>query len=127
MISHAWRYGIDYYQLVELLDAAADFHWRNFSVSEDDPIHHESERRIATVLREQVRHCHAVLMLGGVYGARSHWVPREVELAVSFDKPIIGLRARGDERMSGVVQGAAREMVEWSTESIVTAVRRHAL
>ena len=36
-ISHAWQYHDDYYRLVEMLNAANNFRWYNYSVPEHDP------------------------------------------------------------------------------------------
>jgi hypothetical protein len=127
MICHAWRYGGDYDNLVSLLNAAPNFSWRNFSVPEDDPIHSSSEARIRAALDEQVRRSQVVLMLGGVYATHSDWMQKEVDIAQSYRKPIVGLKPHGNERMSTIVQDAAAEVVNWSTVSIVDAIRRHAL
>lgn len=127
VICHAWKYGDDYYRLVALLDAAPNFQWRNFSVPEDSPIHSQSERTIRAALGEQIRHAHVVLMLAGVYATHSDWMQAEIDLALSYSKPIIGVIPRGNLNVSTVVQGAAVEMVAWNTDSIVDAVRRHAL
>src|SRR5437870_3189878 len=97
MISHAWRYGDDYYRLVDMLDNAAYFDWRNFSILEHDPIHSTSEPRIHRALTEQVRRSQAILMLGGVYATHSNWMQREVDMSESFEKPIIGLKPWGNE------------------------------
>ncbi len=37
-ISHAWRYSEDYYRLVEMLNNAPYFKWRNYSVPQHDPV-----------------------------------------------------------------------------------------
>lgn len=126
MICHAWRYGEDYDRLVTLLDDAPNFEWRNFSIPQDSPIHSRSEPRIRAALDEQVRRVHAVLMLGGVYASHSDWMQKEVEMAQGYGKHIIGIKPWGNERMSAIVQDAARELVNWSTASIVDAIRRNA-
>lgn len=126
LISHAWRYGEDYYRLVELLDAVPGFQWRNYSIPEDDPILSAPGQGIASQLQEQVRRCHAVLMLGGTAGHRG-WMRREVDMASSYAKPIVALQPWGGERMSSVVREAAEEVVGWDAGSIVSAIRRHAL
>ena len=38
-ISHSWAYGDAYDRLVELLDSAPKFSYRDYSVPKDDPIH----------------------------------------------------------------------------------------
>jgi hypothetical protein len=126
MISHAWKYGEHYAGLVKLLDAARYFEWRDFSVPEDHPIHSRSAARIREALQEQVRHTHVVLMLAGVYASHSDWMQEEVEMAKNYSKPIIGIRPRGNERISSVVANAADVMVNWNTASIVDAIREYA-
>ena len=38
-ISHSWSYSDQYDRLLELLNQNPDFHYRNYSVPKDDPIH----------------------------------------------------------------------------------------
>lgn len=126
-ISHAWTYGDDYYRLVDMLGVAANFQWRNFSVPEDDPLHGGTDRQLRAALERQVSRVHAVLMLSGMYAAHSDWMQEELEMAASYDKPIIGIFPWGNQRASRAVQDAATEMVGWNTSSIVGAIRRLAL
>lgn len=37
-ISHAWKYGAEYDRLVNLLDSAVDFTYRNYSAPKDNPL-----------------------------------------------------------------------------------------
>jgi hypothetical protein len=126
-ISHAWTYNDDYHRLVDLLDGAPNFDWRNFSVPEHDPLHNGSTSQLRAALRRQVIRVHAVLMLAGVYASHSDWMQEELEMAEHHDKPIIGIYPWGSQRASSAVQDAAHEMVAWNTSSIVDAIRRHAL
>jgi len=127
LVSHAWKYGKHYSGLVNLLNAAPNFHWRDFSVPKDHRIHSKSTLKIRGALDEQVRHTHAVLMLAGVYASHSGWMQEEIEMAEYYDKPIIGIRPRGNERISSLVATVAEVMVNWNMASIVEAIRRFAL
>jgi hypothetical protein len=126
-ISHAWTYGDDYYRLVDMLDGAANFDWRNFSVPEDDPLHGGSARQLRDGLDRQIRRVHIVMMLSGVYASHSDWMQEELALAEAYGKPIIGIFPRASQRASSTIQEAADEMVGWNTSSIVDAIRRHAI
>jgi hypothetical protein len=126
-ISHAWTYGDDYYRLVDMLDGAANFDWRNFSVPEDDPLHGGTARQLRDGLDRQIRHVHIVMMLSGVYATHSDWMQEELTLAENYAKPIVGIFPRASQRASSTVQDAAHEMVGWNTASIVDAIRRHAI
>lgn len=50
----------------------------------------------------------------------------ELDKAVEKGMPIIGVIPRGQERISSIVSNRAIEIVHWNTESIVSAIRKHA-
>jgi hypothetical protein len=86
-----------------------------------------AEYRIREALQEQVRHAHSVLMLAGVYASHSDWMQEEIGMAEYYGKPVIGIRPRGNERISSPVATAADVMINWNTASIVDAIRRYSL
>ena len=45
----------------------------------------------------------------------------------AYPKPIIGVVPWGAERVPALVQNAATAVVRWNTDSIVSAIRAHAL
>ena len=131
-ISHAWRHNAEYYRLIDLLDAAKYFTWRNYSVPEHDPAvdpDSEAGRKVLTdALDRQIRQVNCVLVIAGMYDAAyKYWIQMEIELAQRYNKPIIGLIPKGAERTPLVVQKAAKEMVGWTTDLIVRAVRKHSI
>lgn len=123
-ISHAWDYNDEYYRLVNMLNAAPNFKWRNYSVPEHDPL--SGGDQLAEQLGRQVRPVNAVLILAGMYVNHRDWIQHEIELARSYNKPIIGLYPWGQQRAPTQVTSVAH-MVRWNTSSIVTAIRTHAL
>ena len=126
-ITHAWTYGDDYYRLVDLLANAANFDWRNYSVPEDDPLHGGTDAKLRQGLSRQMRGVHVVLALSGVYASHSGWMQEELAIADGHGLPVIGVLPHGNQRASVAVQDAAVEMVNWSTSSIVAAIRQWAL
>ena len=126
-ISHAWTYNADYYRLIDLLDAASWFSWRNYSVPEHDPVDAGNDARLTEALRNQIRPTHVVLIIAGMYVNHRKWIQKEIDIAVGMGKPIVGLIPRGAERTPTEVQDVAKEMVGWSTSSIVAAIRKYAL
>ncbi|MBA7585303.1 hypothetical protein ES708_27278 [subsurface metagenome] len=57
----------------------------------------------------------------------SEWIQTEINFASFLDKPIIGIKPWGSERIPSAVQEAAIEMVGWNTSSIIEAIRDYAL
>ncbi len=126
-ISHAWSYNDEYYRLVDMLNAAPNFKWRNYSVPEHDPADANSDRKLREALKRQMRPVNVVLILSGMYAVHSDWIEFEVEFADSLGKPMVGIKPWGQERVPRYVADAVEEMVGWNTSSIVSAIRRRAL
>ena len=126
-ISHAWRYHDDYYRIVNLLDNAPFFKWRNYSVPEHDPKDAGSKSKLQEALRRQMRPANAFLILAGMYAAYSDWIDFEIDFGLELDKPMIGVRPWGQQRVPKKVSESVDTMVGWNTSSIVDAIRKYSL
>jgi hypothetical protein len=130
-ISHSWTYSDAYDKLVGLLGARPYFNYRNYSVPKDDPIHNApNSAALYEAIKRQMSSCHIVLVLAGVYSTYSTWIKKEIKIAqdeFTTPKPIVGVKPWAQTNVSSVVSEAAEETVAWNTESIVSAIRTHAL
>lgn len=128
-ISHSWQYSDAYSKLCGLLDNRLYFDYRNFSVPKDDPIHtNGTDKQLLEAITNKMRLCHVILIMAGKYSSYSKWINKEIVAAnESFlnPKPIIGIKPWGNTVVSSVVKNNAIEMVNWNTESIVSAIRTH--
>jgi len=126
--SHSWSYGDQYDRLKALLSMRGYFPFKDYSVPRDDPIHNApNSQALYDAIKGQIRPCHVVIIMAGVYATYSSWIQKEIRIAkheFSAPKPIIAIRPWGNERISTVVQAAADEIVGWNTESVVNAIRR---
>lgn len=128
-ISHAWDYKDEYQRVVDLLNADASFRWENVSVPHDEPLPNlpalpKSDRYLVRQLDERIAKADCLLVLAGMYCAHRGWIQSEVEAAKDFNKPIIAVQPRGQERFPEVVRQAADEIVGWIGASIIGAVRK---
>ena len=126
-ISHAWTYHDDYYRVERFLNDAPFFSWRNYSVPEHDPLQLPSTSALKEQLRKQIRPVNVVLILAGMYVAHSDWIQFEIDFAHAINKPMIGIRPWGQQRIPSAVTNSVKEMVGWRTESIVSAIRKWAI
>ncbi len=124
-ISHAWDYNADYYRIEKFLNDAPNFQWVNLSVPKHNPI--LNSEQLTYELNNQMRPADAFLILSGIYVAHSDWIQYEINFARRIGRPIIGIRPWGAERIPVAVQEAAAEIVGWNSDSIVSAIRYHAL
>lgn len=126
-ISHSWAYSDAYDRLVALLNGRTYFHFKDYSVPRDDPIHNAgSDRALRSAIRQQMNPCGVVLILAGVYATYSRWIDEEIALAQNgfrVPKPIVAIRPRGNRRLSQPVRQAADRIVAWNKDSIVSAIR----
>jgi hypothetical protein len=130
-ISHAWDYALAYEGVVRLLNADINLKWKNLSIPIENPIRMlpllpKSNRTILKELEERIKESDALLVLAGMYFAHSGWIQSEIEIARDFGKPIIGVKPRGQERIPAALQSFACELVGWTTESMVRAIRNYA-
>nr|WP_252197070.1 TIR domain-containing protein [Butyricicoccus faecihominis] len=123
-ISHSWAYSDAYNRLVNLLDGAKDFDYKNYSVPHDNPIHNaHNDKQLKEAIQKQMQPASCVLILAGVYSTYSKWINIEIELALSMNKQIVAVEPWGAERTSLIVKNAAGVTVGWNTNSIVKAIK----
>ena len=126
-VSHAWRHNTNYYQLINRLKMAPNFLYSNYSVPQHDPVDANNNRKLKEELRQQIRPVEVVIILSGMYVAYSDWIQFEIDYAQYLNKPILGIKPWGAQRMPQAVQNAADKVVGWNTPTIVTAIRRLAI
>lgn len=127
-ISHSWAYEEQYDRLIELLDGASRFNYKDNSVPKDDPIHTlgNGDQELYDALQRKIKSSHVVVILAGKYATYSKWINNEIEIAQSDSQntvPILALKPRGAAQMSVPVQEAANKIVGWNTDSIVGGIR----
>jgi len=128
-VSHAWGYD-DYYRLINLLDSMPNFMWRDYSVPRHkpviDPNTNAGVRRLMDALAKQIRPVSCVLIIAGTEVAYREWLQTEIKIAAAYNKPIIGVIPRGQERVPRIIQDVA-PWERWSARSIIAAIRRYSL
>lgn len=104
-ISHSWTYGDSYDRLIEMLDDAPNFYYKDYSVPKNDPIHNASyDYQLRAAIRNQMQHASCVLILAGVYATYSKWIKIEIELAQEMGKKIIAIEPWASEHTSTIVK-----------------------
>lgn len=126
-ISHSWAYSDAYEKLINLLDSAPDFYYKNYSVPINDPIHNApNDSKLKAAIKEQMSHASCILVLAGVYSTYSKWINIEINLAkkgFTVPKKVIAIEPWGAERTSLVVKKNSDQIVKWQTSSIIKAIK----
>lgn len=125
-ISHAWEYDEHYDKIVEWLNLASNFSWSNCSVPSTNALTDKTATGLRRGMTRQLNPAQVILILGGMYAARSGWIEYEIEEAKRLNKTIIGISPWGQERVPIIVQDASVcPMVGWNSASVIQAVRNH--
>lgn len=124
-ISHVWKQekNSEYYRLVDFLNKAPNFMWRNYSVPEHDPLGTKTDNELRGALDRQIKPVNCFVVIAGMYVNYRKWIQEEIDLAKNYNKPIIGIIPWGQERTPIEVQNVAKVMVGWNTSTIVDAIR----
>lgn len=124
-ISHAWTYNSEYYNLVDMLDKAPYFSWKNYSVPQHDALDTKTDKELNEALHRQISPCSCVLIIAGMYYNYRKWIQKEIDIANEYGKTIIVIRPRGQERMPSELTSSNYHQVNWNTDSIVNAIRQY--
>ncbi|GAB7011741.1 TIR domain-containing protein [Halolamina salina] len=125
-ISHSWAYEEHFEEVKELLDDANGFEYFDHSVSSDDPLDARLPNHLRKKIRDQMRSASVVLVLSGMYVTYSDWIQEEIEMANEMEKPIIGVIPAENDRVPGIVQDHAVELVEADGKAILNAIDEYA-
>ena len=121
-ISHCWDRHFEYLRLVNMLDAAEDFFWKNYSVAIENPLAGGSKKKLASEIQSQIRSASAVIVISGMYVTHREWIQFEIDVCDYYAKPLIGLIPRGNVAIPKAIQGSAWAIERWSTASIVRSI-----
>lgn len=121
-ISHSWDYGDDRTSLGDLiLKGLGTNNVYDYSAPKDHPIHAESDDRLVAAIFDRVAKAEVLIFPAGVYASHSRWIPVEIAIAKTLNKPIIAVETWGAQR-STYLTDAAHEIVGWNAATIGRAI-----
>lgn len=126
-ISHSWTYHSDLERLRAMINDRPYFRAIYSEVSRLEPINSLSATYIKSRLKERILSSNLIIGIAGIYASHSEWMVWELETALKNNIPIVGVVPYAAERVSTIVSSRAKEVVRWNTESIIKAIRNHAI
>lgn len=123
-ISHAWRYSSHYETMVSWFNNEPNFSWKNCSIPSTDGLPDKTSKGLSEGMTRQINPSQVVIILGGMWAAHSEWIEYEINEALRLEKPIIGVKPWGQEKVPKIVQDASScPLVGWNSSSVISAVR----
>ena len=121
-ISHSWKYDESYQKVSEWIDNRLI--WVNMSIPSDKPKDAASKLALKQKIENNIMKSSGIIVLSGMYVSHSEWITIEIEIARKYNKPIIGIIPRGNERIPSIVLDNAK-MVKWNSQSLIDAIKRN--
>lgn len=129
-LSHPWRIGGEYDQLIRLLNQAPGFDWHNCSRPQCSPaIDPEASvwaKELMLALHGQIKPSGCVLILPGLYRS-TPWIQIAINIAKYYAKPMLGILPQGVQFLPQTVKMAVKEAVPWDSLKITEAIKRYSL
>lgn len=127
LISHSWNYSTQYHTVCNWLNTTPYFKWSDYSVCCDQPLDTKTDTELRDKLKNRIATASCIIVLSGMYSTYSKWIDFELDTASSMNKPIIGVKPWGQERVPSKIQDISNVMVGWNSNSVINAVREYAL
>ncbi|EGT4826343.1 nuclease [Clostridioides difficile] len=126
-ISHAWKYGNDYDRLINLLNNANNFSYYNYSAPKEKPLFPDgtpfNNSDIAKKITDKISPSQITIVISGMYVQYKDWIKYEIDESIRMKKPILGIKPYGNSNIPTYVFDNANKIVNWNTDSIVSAIR----
>ena len=94
------------------------------SIPSDKPKDAASKLALKQKIENNIMKSSGIIVLSGMYVSHSEWIRIEIEIARKYNKPIIGIIPRGNERIPSIVLDNAK-MVKWNSQSLIDAIKRN--
>ncbi len=120
-ISHSWKYDGAYRTLIKRFDYYG-FEYYNHSISEEKALDAETSRKIENGIRNKIRGCSKVLILGGKY-ANNYWIKKEVKIANELGKEVIVIRPWGANSIPTYLLDNADQVVGFNAKTIIELIK----
>lgn len=127
VISHSWTYAERYETIRTWLDNAPNFQWSDYSVCCNKPLDTKTDAELKEKLKNRISLSNAVIVISGMYATYSKWIDFEIDTAIELNKPIIGVRPWGQERIPTKIQDNSTTLVGWNSKSVIDAVRNYSI
>jgi hypothetical protein len=125
-ITHSFSSHPDYHRVIEYLESAASFFYKNCSVPDHPPATGGKEA-LKEEYRVQLKHAEVVVVLTSLYLENEYWVTYQMDAAQAANIPLIALGLFGKEaKLPAEIVKRANDTVDWNERQIVDAIRQQA-
>lgn len=124
-VSHSWSRDDELSNLTNLLNARGYYNFEFTEFRKHNSVDSINTEYIKKRIRENILDSNVVLAIAAVSSSYSDWIEYELRKAKEYGVKIIGIKPYGNSYVSSVVSEYAEEIVNWNTESIVSAISKH--
>lgn len=125
-ISNCWDYKDQYYTVEKWIDDS-DIDWQNMSIPAHDPKDVSTNAELEEKIDNNIRNSSLFIILSGMYVSQTNrkWIDKELDIAVKYNKIIIGVKPWGNDNIPSEVQANANEIVNWNSKSLINVIKKY--
>lgn len=125
-ISNCWDYKDQYYTVEKWIDDS-DIDWQNMSIPAHDPKDVSSNAELEEKIDNNIKNSSLFIILSGMYVSQPNreWIDKELDIAIKYNKTIIGVKPWGNEKIPSKVKENATEIVNWNSKSLIEAIKKY--
>jgi predicted esterase YcpF (UPF0227 family) len=123
-ISHSWKYGTDYYTVEDWIDNS-DLDWKNMSVPAHDAKNANSNEELEQMIDNNIKNSTGIIIIAGMYTNYSEWIDKEIDIALAYNKPMIGIKPRGNPHIPLKISKNVNKVVNWNSSSLIDAIEEY--
>ena len=127
-IIHAWQYGAEYDELIDLLKDPYFKYYNCSGTSEiitNYPTTASTNREIKEFFRQKIEPAQIVILLTSKYYEFTGPIQVELEIAQELNKPIIALYSRKHNDVPMEIAAISQAVVQWQSSDIISTIREN--
>jgi len=120
-VSHVWQPDDEYFRLLEYLESARNFYYKNCSAPDQNP--GTDKETMRACLRGEIEKSEVVIFLSSLFAAHTTWMDFQLNATRAMKKPIIALPTFGGEAIPAALADKVAAIAQWNPRSIEDAIR----
>ena len=121
-VSHVWQPNDEYFRVLEYLESARNFYYKNCSSPDQNP--GTDKETMRACVRGEIEKSEVVILLSSLFAEHTTWMDFQLNAARAMKRPIIALPPFGGEGIHAALADKAEEIAQWNPRSIEDAIRR---
>ncbi len=122
-VSHPYNREKYHEKVVNLLSRNGKLPYFDHSIPQNEKMG-GSKQKINKKIEQKIRTANDVIIIASNHASRRPYIKKEIQMARKYDKNIVAVLPRGQQKVSKVIRENATKIVGWNSNSIKSAFQK---